>query len=447
MYSIALGNYIEVTQPYSIGIGVGTASAKKLEQSNTLAILGYPYVQVGIATATPEHTLQVSGDALVSGLIYMGYTDTTCESGIEGAVRYDTSSHVLQVCSAPGGVYAWKSISASKSAEEESDKSTITPVQISGLPKWVLDYYPSFRNGAKLQFSLASEEQARFFSTGFDENQMLARMDPKTGAITFTPLEKSSENEDSGLYYLEGEVCIGTEDDPYNLLVNGELECLGNFTAYSDATIMGWLGLGVEEPICALEVQGDTLIHGELTVEGPTEVKNGLTIENLDPDYYALTVNGALMTTEGLYRPSDVRLKTDIEELHDSLESLLRLRGVTYKWREAVCEGDARHIGMIAQEVEEVFPQWVYTAPDGYKALSYEGFEALTVEAMRELKTENDELRARLDRLEHLVEDLSDEADAGGKAPRKAATDDDDESRSSQGVEAADEEDVEACGA
>ena len=43
---------------------------------------------------------------------------------------------------------------------------------------------------------------------------------------------------------------------------------------------------------------------------------------------------------------------------------------------------------MIAQEVEAVYPEWVGMGPLGYKTLTFRGFEALTVEAMRELYLE-----------------------------------------------------------
>ena len=43
-------------------------------------------------------------------------------------------------------------------------------------------------------------------------------------------------------------------------------------------------------------------------------------------------------------------------------------------------------IGLIAQEVEKAFPEWVSTGPDGYKELTIRGFEALTIEALREIK-------------------------------------------------------------
>jgi hypothetical protein len=51
---------------------------------------------------------------------------------------------------------------------------------------------------------------------------------------------------------------------------------------------------------------------------------------------------------------------------------------------------------MVAQEVEKIFPEWVETAPDGMRRLSIRGFEALTVEALRDLRAEKDEqIRAR----------------------------------------------------
>ncbi|MBI5525713.1 MAG: hypothetical protein HY897_05210 [Deltaproteobacteria bacterium] len=58
---------------------------------------------------------------------------------------------------------------------------------------------------------------------------------------------------------------------------------------------------------------------------------------------------------------------------------------------------------MIAQEVEKIFPEWVGADKDGFKDLTFRGFEALTVEAMRELKAENDALKERLAALERAV--------------------------------------------
>ncbi len=52
--------------------------------------------------------------------------------------------------------------------------------------------------------------------------------------------------------------------------------------------------------------------------------------------------------------------------------------------------------GMIAQEVEKVFPEWVDNDPNGNKSIGFTGFEALMVEALRELKTDIDNIKAHV---------------------------------------------------
>jgi hypothetical protein len=47
-----------------------------------------------------------------------------------------------------------------------------------------------------------------------------------------------------------------------------------------------------------------------------------------------------------------------------------------------------RHDGFVAQEVERVFPDWVSRDDSGYRLVAPKGFEALVVEALRELRAE-----------------------------------------------------------
>jgi BMFP domain-containing protein YqiC len=96
---------------------------------------------------------------------------------------------------------------------------------------------------------------------------------------------------------------------------------------------------------------------------------------------------------------SDLRLKKNIEPLTGALDRLLQLRSVTFEYKDpqSIHEAPGVQIGMIAHEVEKIFPDWVDTAPNGMKRLSIHGFEALTVQALRELRTEKD---ARISALE-----------------------------------------------
>jgi hypothetical protein len=116
---------------------------------------------------------------------------------------------------------------------------------------------------------------------------------------------------------------------------------------------------------------------------------------------------------------SDARLKRDVRPLEGALSTLLALRGVRFAYVDpaAIGERPGEQVGFLAQEVEEVLPGWVEEGADGYKRLSIHGFEALAVEALRELRhegqaqlqriedlsRENELLRARIERLEALA--------------------------------------------
>lgn len=76
---------------------------------------------------------------------------------------------------------------------------------------------------------------------------------------------------------------------------------------------------------------------------------------------------------------SDARLKTDIEPIDGALEKILSLRGVTFT---RIADG-SEAIGVIAQEVERVFPQAVTTDEDGYKAVAYASLVAPLIEAVK----------------------------------------------------------------
>ena len=94
---------------------------------------------------------------------------------------------------------------------------------------------------------------------------------------------------------------------------------------------------------------------------------------------------------------SDARLKRNIEPLESGLSTLLSLRGVRFEWREPEKHGNRPepHFGMIAQEVARILPNWVHVGADGYLRLTYPGFEALVVESLRELDSQNKTLRTR----------------------------------------------------
>ncbi|MGE4070293.1 MAG: tail fiber domain-containing protein [Lysobacterales bacterium] len=127
-----------------------------------------------------------------------------------------------------------------------------------------------------------------------------------------------------------------------------------------------------------------------------------------------LSNTGQLQTTTGTISTlSDARLKDQIADYSGALDRINALRPVSYHYRnagKAAFQPEGTHLGFIAQEMQQVFPQWVSEGDDGHLMLSMRGFEAVAVRAMQELSAENDAmraenaaLRARLDRIEQLL--------------------------------------------
>lgn len=115
---------------------------------------------------------------------------------------------------------------------------------------------------------------------------------------------------------------------------------------------------------------------------------------------------------------SDLRLKKNVRDLDGALDRLLELRGVTYEYIDPTAIGElpGERVGFIAQEVERVFPDWVGTKDDGMKFLTVRGFEALGVEALRELAQRNDELESQVDGLRAQIDAMRDEMTRAAEA-------------------------------
>jgi hypothetical protein len=80
---------------------------------------------------------------------------------------------------------------------------------------------------------------------------------------------------------------------------------------------------------------------------------------------------------------SDIRMKENVATLSNSLDKVLMLRGVSFTWKSEPSMGT--RIGMIAQEVEAIIPELVFTNDlDGYKGINYAEMSAVLVEAMKE---------------------------------------------------------------
>ncbi len=130
----------------------------------------------------------------------------------------------------------------------------------------------------------------------------------------------------------------------------------------------GNVGVGATSPSEKLHVVGN------LRVQGSTDCTLG---------------NGA----GGTNCSSDMRLKENVQEIDHSLEKILSLRGVEFDWNQKSQSPGDHAIGVIAQDVEKVFPTAVIDDPSsGYKKVDYAVLVAPIIQAFKELNKHMKEL-------------------------------------------------------
>lgn len=94
--------------------------------------------------------------------------------------------------------------------------------------------------------------------------------------------------------------------------------------------------------------------------------------------------------------------KDNIKTLENPLDTIDRLRGVTFDWRAQNADGSHTHdIGFIAEEIADVLPQLVTRTEDGKATgLDYGRVVPVAVEAIKAQRKEIADLKARLDAIE-----------------------------------------------
>ena len=117
-----------------------------------------------------------------------------------------------------------------------------------------------------------------------------------------------------------------------------------------------------------------------------------------------LTLTGTEFTMSGAYTGnftatgdvtaySDIRFKHNVETITNAVDTVNNLRGVMF-------EKDNRHsTGVIAQEVEAVFPEVVHTNPEGLKSVAYGNIVGLLIEAVKEQQIQITSLKEEINNL------------------------------------------------
>ncbi|MGD0342116.1 MAG: tail fiber domain-containing protein, partial [Bacteroidales bacterium] len=155
----------------------------------------------------------------------------------------------------------------------------------------------------------------------------------------------------------------------------------------------GKVGIGTTSPSQILDVNG----NARFRVVGSDTYSATL----------AITSDGTLTTST-----SDISMKKDIVPISQALQKVLKMNGVYFSWKNDNLNN--RRVGFIAQEMEKVLPEVVFTNPvDGLKGINYPEITAVLAEAVKEqqqqiesTKQENQKLKSELIELKTLVNNL-----------------------------------------
>ena len=166
------------------------------------------------------------------------------------------------------------------------------------------------------------------------------------------------------------------------LIVSGGISTNGNI--YIGGKILGPSSIDVTPQIKFTNTTDSTSYSsGAVTISGGLGIGGNLWVKNQ-------TNSGTFNAT------SDYRLKTNVQSLTEDI-TVDRLIPCEYDM-----SGGLHQMGFIAHEVQEVFPFLVSGEKDGeaMQTINYNGFIALLVKEIQELKRENIEIKKRLAALE-----------------------------------------------
>jgi hypothetical protein len=116
---------------------------------------------------------------------------------------------------------------------------------------------------------------------------------------------------------------------------------------------------------------------------------------------FSIQFNGNANLAGALTQNSDARLKKNITPLSNNLNRLLQLNGYSYNWKDAARDPQSQ-IGLLAQEVRQVFPQLVQEDKEGMLSVNYTGLTPVLIEAIRELYMKIEQQQKQIDQLQRI---------------------------------------------
>jgi len=452
-----LGSLDRLTITTGGNVGIGTTSP-----GNLLALNGaYPQLTLNNPSVGSGSQMRFQDAGTVAGVI--GHLNSTGKLQFSGA----TAAAIHMTIDGPTGNVG---IGTTVPVEKLSVGDAIGFIPTPSSPVMGRLWYATDNSGWQMQIG------KRLNSTGVFTPQLTVADTGNVGIGTTSPLVGVKLDVSSGGHtYVRSVTTAGVNWDAGSLysdgtnavyagLLNGSACGAGNWAIYSVGcrivvTSAGNVGIGTTGPADKLTVTGTVGISGKTTIANQLYLTGGWG-QAPAPNYAALQIvgsypsmefrsstsnstwlyhmsangymnwyndpassNGAAwsnmmqlspggaLTASAFYYSSDRKLKKNITTLTGSLDGIRQLRGVGFDWK----KGGTRNIGLIAQEVEKVYPELVETKAD-FKSVAYGNLVAPLIEAVKELAAKMDawwvevnDLKQQLQAQQKIIEQMQKE--------------------------------------
>jgi hypothetical protein len=250
-----------------------------------------------------------------------------------------------------------------------------------------------------------------------------------TGVFSYTTPSTSGISEGTNLYYTDARAraavgVAGSFGAPLSYIsANGAFQHLNSGVSagtFGTASVVPQITVNASGHVTSVSCTSISIASSAVSGLAASATTNALDASNISsgtlaaarlgttgaPQFGSLGVGTAASGTTGEIRAtgditagytSDKRLKTNIEIIPNALEKVYSLDGVTFNWNE-LAEGKditEREAGVIAQQIQSVLPEAIMTRDTGYLAVRYEKLIPLLIEAIKELRTEIEELKKK----------------------------------------------------
>ncbi len=395
-YSVAIGQGAQTVAEGSVAIGISTTASGKFATA-----MGYETISSGYSSFASGSKTNASDNYSTA----MGYYSTASGLG-STAIGYRTSATASYSLAAGYGNKANGRASVAlgtfSTASGVSSIAAGTHVTAPSYGETALGMFNTPYTPAETEYPGDASDRLLVVGNGSKESPSDAMVILKNGSIG---IGTSSPNIENKLHV------IGTNAGANNISVYTQASGgSDNYGIRTEATGTGTTNYGIYATAYGATNNYAGYFGGDVTVNGVIRPGINGFFSLGDATWRWSTI----YATNGTIETSDARYKTDIEAIENSLDKIMHINGVRYNWRtdefpEMNFDANA-HIGVLAQEVEEVLPELVYTDENGYKSISYEKLTPVLIEAVKEqqgeiesLKTENEELKNRLTAIEKML--------------------------------------------